>query len=318
MNISILLERALPLSKNILERIESGELTVFGGTIRDQAGRIVKHLVFPPDGQSNQKTNLDELSEQINSTLNRTHTEIMGQLSNQTAILAAVNIVSAHNTNETIGKKLEEISDKIDRLDKKTAEIRDDIILNKIIKFSEIKSSSLTSIEEALYANKVQTDSQFIRLHIIPLRKTFNTLHAMLMDILSEFSNKKIIDGIEFLMLIADLKNKSSFVLGQTHIRLGEDDIAQEYFDRNTDSNIILRSRLELLKKTGAFSPHIINEEKLLILKNDVENFKDLEIQSQLLSVQNKLSLELKLPHYQLLNNSFNTIHMLDPAPLEH
>lgn len=55
MNISILLERALPLSKNILERIESGELTVFGGTIRDQAGRIVKHLVFPPDGQSNQK-----------------------------------------------------------------------------------------------------------------------------------------------------------------------------------------------------------------------------------------------------------------------
>jgi hypothetical protein len=116
----------------------------------------------------------------------------------------------------------------------------------------------------------------------------------MLIDMLSEFSNKKIIDGIEFLMLIADLKNKASFVLGQMHIRLGEDDVAQEYFDRNANSNSALRSRLESLKKTGAFSPHIINSEKLLILKNNVENFKCLEMQSELLSTQNKLSLELQ------------------------
>lgn len=318
MSISILLERALPLSNSILERIASGELTVFGGTIRDQSGRIVKHLVFPPNGQCNQNANLDELSQKINSIFNQTQTEIMGQLINQTAILAAVNIMSARNTNETLGKKLEEISDKIDRLDKKTAEIQDSIIRNEIIQFSKIKGSSLASIEDALYANKVQTDPQFIRLHIIHLRKTFNTLHAMLIDMLSEFSNKKIIDGIEFLMLIADLKNKASFVLGQMHIRLGEDDVAQEYFDRNANSNSALRSRLESLKKTGAFSPHIINSEKLLILKNNVENFKCLEMQSELLSTQNKLSLELQLPHYQLLNNSFNTIHMLDPVSLEH
>jgi hypothetical protein len=103
MSISILLERALPLSKDILDRIASGELKVFGGTIRDQAGRIVKHLVFPQDGQSN----LDELSKQINATLNQSHTEIMGQLANQTAILSAVNIITAHNTNETLGKKQE-------------------------------------------------------------------------------------------------------------------------------------------------------------------------------------------------------------------
>ena len=118
-------------------------------------------------------------------------------------------------------------------------------------------------------------------------------------------------------MLIADLKNKSSFILGQTHIRLGEDDIAQEYFNRNINSNENLRSRLESLKKTGVFSPHIINEEKLLKLKNDVDNFKTLELQSQILSNQNKLSIALKLPHNLLLNNSFNTIHMIDPIPRE-
>lgn len=317
MNISILLERALPLSKDILDRIASGELTVFGGTIRDQAGRIVKHLIFPQDGQSNQNINLDKLSQQINTTLNQSYTEIIGQLANQTAILAAVNIMTAHNTNETLGKKLEEISDKIDRLDKKITEIHDEIIISKVIKFSEIKSSSLASIEDVLYANRVQKDPRFIRLHLIPLRHTFDFLHTFLMDMLGEFSNKKIIDGINFLMLVADLKNKSSFVLGQTHIRLDEDDIAQRYFDQNMDSNLALRSRLESLKKTGAFSPHIINEEKLLTLKTDVENFKILEIQSQLLSIQNKLSLELKLPHSQLLNNSFNTIQMLDPVPME-
>ncbi|QBH95277.1 hypothetical protein EKN56_01965 [Limnobaculum zhutongyuii] len=317
MNISILLERTLPLSKDILDRIASGELKVFGGTIRDQAGRIVKHLIFPQGGQNNQSNNLDKLSQQINTTLNQSHTEIMGQLANQTAILAAVNIMTAHSTNETLGKKLEEISDKIDHLDKKLAEVHDEIILSKLIKFSEIKSLSFASIDEALYANKVQKDPQFIRLHIIPLRNTFNSLHTILMDMLSEFSNKKFIDGIHFLMLITDLKNKTSFVLGQTHIRLGEDDIAQGYFDRNTDSNLALRSRLESLKKTGAFSPHVISEETLLILKTDVENFKTLEIQSQLLSIQNKLSLELKLPHYELLNNSFDTIQMLDPIPME-
>lgn len=317
MNISILLERALPLSKEILDRIISGEFKVYGGTIRDQFGRIVKHLVFPQQGQDSQATHFDELSQQINTTVNHAHTEIMNQLANQTAILSAVNIISSHNTNKTLGKKIDEIGDKIDRLDKKTTEIHDEIVLNKIIKISEIKSSSLASFEEALYANKVQIDPQFIRLHIIPLRNIFNSLHGVLVDILGEFSNKKIIDNIELLMLIADLKNKSSFILGQTHIRLGEDDIAQEYFNRNINSNENLRSRLESLKKTGVFSPHIINEEKLLKLKNDVDNFKTLELQSQILSNKNKLSIALKLPHNLLLNNSFNTIHMIDPIPRE-
>ncbi|HEN3808493.1 hypothetical protein ACCQ52_28205 (plasmid) [Klebsiella pneumoniae] len=44
MSISIILERALPLGEDILSRIHSGELVVSGGTIRDQAGRIVALL----------------------------------------------------------------------------------------------------------------------------------------------------------------------------------------------------------------------------------------------------------------------------------
>ncbi|MDH8367608.1 hypothetical protein QIG37_28165, partial [Klebsiella pneumoniae] len=68
--------------------------------------------------------------------------------------------------------------------------------------------------------------------------------------------------------------------------------------------------KLEVLVKTGALSPHVITEKDFLIFKNDIETFKNLEIQSQLLSTQNQLSLELRLPHYQILNNSFKTIHM--------
>ncbi len=48
MSISIILERALPLGEDILSRIHSGELVVSGGTIRDQAGRIVKQFVWQP------------------------------------------------------------------------------------------------------------------------------------------------------------------------------------------------------------------------------------------------------------------------------
>jgi len=112
-------------------------------------------------------------------------------------------------------------------------------------------------------------------------------------------------------MLIADLKNKATFVLTQTHIRLEEDDIAQSYFLRNSESNALKRSRLEALKKTGAFTPHIISRESLDILKSDVGNFKQLELQSDILYSQN--SLALKLPHKAFLNNSFHTTRMLDP-----
>ncbi|EPY4674646.1 TPA: hypothetical protein UL586_004337 [Klebsiella pneumoniae] len=313
MSISIILERALPLGEDILSRIHSGELVVSGGTIRDQAGRIVKHLVFPSDRQNN---NAEESFGGPNSTTDQNYQEIMHQLSNQTAMLAAVNIISARNTNEIIGKKLEEISDKLDILNAKLSYIQDNIIFDKLMKFSEIKSSTLSSIEEAIYANETQRESHIIRLHIMPLRKNFYTLNELLVDILNGFSNKKIIDCIQFIMLIADLKNKASFVLGQTHIRLGEEGFAQNYFNKNIDSNNFLRSKLEVLVKTGALSPHVITEKDFLIFKNDIETFKNLEIQSQLLSTQNQLSLELRLPHYQLLNNSFKTIHMLDPITL--
>jgi len=43
-------------------------------------------------------------------------------------MLAAVNIISARNTNEIIGKKLEEISDKLDILNAKLSYIQDNII----------------------------------------------------------------------------------------------------------------------------------------------------------------------------------------------
>ncbi|WP_185157671.1 hypothetical protein [Klebsiella pneumoniae] len=49
-------------------------------------------------------------------------------------------------------------------------------------------------------------------------------------------------------------------MLGQTHIRLGEEDFAQNYFNKNIDSNNVLRSKLEVLVKTGALSPHVITE----------------------------------------------------------
>ncbi|MFW8092310.1 hypothetical protein, partial [Klebsiella pneumoniae] len=88
------------------------------------------------------------------------------------------------NTNEIIGKKLEEISDKLDILNAKLSDIQDNIIFDKLMKFSEIKSSTLSSIEEAIYANETQRESHIIRLHIMPLRKNFYTLNELLVDIL--------------------------------------------------------------------------------------------------------------------------------------
>ncbi|MFZ4833829.1 hypothetical protein [Rouxiella sp. Mn2063] len=313
MSFSILLERALPLSKEILDRIESGELNIFGGTIRDTAGKIVKHLVFPPEGQNNQ---LNSAVQEINNTINQSHAEVMNQLANQTAMLSMVNIMSARQTTETLSRKLEELGDKIDALDQKISLLLDEAKFSKLIKFSEIKSKALGAIEEALYANQKQNDPQFIRLHIIPLRRALGNLDTLLRSLLSELENKEFIDNFHFVMLIADLKNKAAFVLSQTHIRLEEDNIANGYLERNTESNVLLRKRLEALKKTGAFSPHIITRDVLEVLKTDISSFKQLETQSVLLTNQNILALELKIPQKVLLSNSFDTIKMLDPVQI--
>jgi hypothetical protein len=310
MSVSILIERALPLSKEILDRIQSGEFKIFGGTIRDAAGRIVKHLIFPPDGQGNK---LEEIAQKINTT----HTEVMSQLAYQTAMLSAVNIVSAHQTTVTLGKKLEEIGDKIDAIDQKVSLLLDTEKFNKLIKLSEIKSKALYAIEETLYANQKQEGPQFIRMHMMPLRRAFGDLDTLLKSLILELDNKELIDNIDFVMLINDLKNKATFVLTQSHIQLEEDDIASGYFARNTESNTLLRTRLEALKTTGSFSPHIITYEALSTLKSDIDNFKQLEVQSEILSNQNTLALVMNVPQKKLLYNQSETIKMLDPVYTE-
>lgn len=307
---SVLLERSLPLSREILERIASGELKIFGGTIRDAAGRIVKHLVFPADGQTNK---LDEIGQKINST----HAEAMSQLAYQTAMLSAVNIISARQTTATLGRKLEEIGEKIDAIDNKISLLLDAEKFKKVIKVNEIKSKALYAIEEALYANQKQEDPQFIRIHMMPLRRAFSDLDTLLKSLLLELDNKELIDNIDFVMLIGDLKNKATFTLTQSHIQLEEDDIAKDYFARNAESNALLRTRLEALRSTGSFSPHIITIEALEVLKSDISNFKELEVQSEILTNQNVLALVLKIPQKELLNNQFNTIRMLDPVQMK-
>lgn len=309
---SVILERALPLTADIIARIESGELKIHGGTIRDVAGKIVKHLIFPQEGQPGQKSPLEQLEKQ----LGQNHAEVMEQLASQTASLSAINIMSAQQTTETLGQQLEEISEKIDALDHKAEQLLDEARFSKLIKISEIKSSALAAIEEALYANQKQSDHQFIRLHITPLRRALNDLDTLLRSMLDGLDNKAFIENVHFVMLVADLKNKATFVLCQTHIRLEEDDIAQGYFARNADSNALLRHRLQELKKTGALSPHVISREALDMLKSDVVNFRQLETQSEMLSSQNTLALALKVPQCQLLNNPFDAIRMLDPVPV--
>lgn len=310
MNISELLERALPLSPEIREGIAAGTLQIFGGTIRDSGGRIVKHLVFPGDSDMSVS---EMLKQELNRTLTQAQTEVVSQLTQQTSLLSAVNILSARKSTEVLSQQLEELGSKIDGLDQKAVSLLEAARFSHLIKFSEIKSQALAAIEEAIYANQKQEDPRFIRLHIVPLRRAFNDLDMLLTSLLTELTNKQLIENIHFTMLIAELKNKASFVLGQTHIHLAEDDIAGGYFARNAASNDQLRQRLSALKTTGAFSPHILTREALEVLKSDIDIFKQLESQSLLLTSQNHLALELKLPNSALLNNTFSQIQMLEP-----
>ena len=311
MSFSELLERALPLSPEILEGIATGTLQVFGGTIRDAGGRIVKHLVFPGDDSVGMS---EMLKQELNRTLNQAQTEAINQLTQQTSLLSAVNILSARHSTEVLNQQLEALGSKIDELDQKATLLLEAARFSHLIQFSEIKSKALAAIEEAIYANQKQDDPRFIRLHIVPLRRAFSDLETLLTSLLNDLTNKQLIENIHFTMLIAELKNKAAFILGQTHIHLEEDDIAAGYFARNSSSNELLRQRLSALKTTGAFSPHILTREALEVLKSDIDSFKQLESQSLLLTSQNQLALALKVPNSRLLNNPFSQIQMLDPV----
>lgn len=311
MNIPELLERALPLSPEVMEGLASGALQIFGGTVRDAGGRIVKHLVFPGDGSVGVA---EMLKQELNHSLNQAQSEVISQLTQQTTLLSTVNILSARQSTETLSQQLEELGNKIDGLDQKATLLLEAARFSHLMKFSEIKSKALAAIEEAIYANQKQDDPRFIRLHIIPLRRAFSDLEMLLASLLSDLTNKQLIDNIHFTMLIAELKNKAAFILGQTHIHLAEDDIAGSYFARNSASNELLRQRLVALKTTGAFSPHILTREALDLLKSDIDTFKVLESQSLLLTEQNQLALSLKMPNRALLNNTFSQIQMLDPV----
>lgn len=312
MSFSEVLGRALPLSPEIVEGIASGTLQVFGGTIRDAGGRIVKHLVFPGD----ESVGISEmLKQELNRSLTQAQTEALNQLSQQTSLLTAVNILSARQTSGELSQQLEELGSKIDGLDQKATLLLEAARFSHLMQFSEIRSKALAAMEEAIYANQKQDDPRFIRLHIVPLRRAFSDLDVLLTSLLNDLSNKQLIDNIHFTMLVAELKNKAAFILGQTHIHLKEDDIAGEYFARNKDSNQQLRERLSALKTTGAFSPHVLTREALEVLKSDIDNFKQLESQSLLLIDQNQLALALKVPNSTLLNNSFSQIQMVEPVP---
>jgi len=311
MNIPELLERALPLSPEVMEGLASGALQIFGGTVRDAGGRIVKHLVFPGDGSVGVA---EMLRQELNHSLSQAQTDVISQLTQQTTLLSTVNILSARQSTETLSQQLEELGHKIDGLDQKATLLLEAARFSHLMKFSEIKSKALAAIEEAIYANQKQDDPRFIRLHIIPLRRAFSDLEMLLTSLLSDLTNKQLIDNIHFTMLIAELKNKAAFILGQTHIHLAEDDIASGYFARNSASNELLRQRLVALKTTGAFSPHILTREALDLLKSDIDTFKVLESQSLLLTEQNQLALALKMPNRTLLNNTFSQIQMLDPV----
>lgn len=316
MSLSPLVERALPLSPEILEGIATGALTVFGGTLRDAGGRIVKHLIFPED---NAAPLSERLKQELTLTLTQAQNEAMQQLTRQMTLLSAVNLFSARQKNGVMSQQLEDLGRKLDALDQKAALILEAVSFSHLLTLNEIKSRAIAAIEEAIYASQKQSDLRFVRLHSVPLRRACSELDMLLASLLSDLTNRQLIENIHFTMLIAELKNRAAFVLGQTHIFLQEDELACGYFERNAASNHRLRERLAGLKQTGSFSPHILTREALDTLKLDIASFKQLESQALLLADQTQLALSLKVPAQTVLHNAFSQIQMLEPvaAPSE-
>lgn len=306
MNASIILERALPLSKEIMTQLQSGELTLHGGVLRSSNGQIFKHLIFPPEKQEEQL-----LKQQLT---NIPPSSANAMLESQMLGLAAVNIIAVKAAMKGVEQKLAQISMQLDSMQTVIDDVLELSEFHAFVTVHEIEGGALAAIEEALIAAKTVDDERFLRLHFKDIRKSFVRFETMLSGMMNKMDNLTLVKNIEFFMMLSKLFNISSTILCQLHIKLEEDDIAAKYLERTEVLNNKLLARLRNMQATQAFSPHIISRDMVEKFKSDVMEFKSSENTVALLHNQNQLCLEHKISHQELLTVNCNQILMLDPG----
>lgn len=306
MNASIILERALPLSKEIMTQLQSGELTLHGGVLRSSNGQIFKHLIFPPETQEEQL-----LKQQVP---NIPPSSANAMLESQMLGLAAVNIIAVKAAMKGVEQKLAQISIQLDSMQTAIDDVLELSEFHAFVTVHEIEGGALAAIEEALIAAKTVDDERFLRLHFKDIRKSFVRFETMLSGMMDKMDNLTLVNNIEFFMMLSKLFNISSIILCQFHIKLKEDDIAAKYLERTEALNNKLLARLRNMQTTQAFSPHIISRDMVEKFKNDVMEFKSSENTVALLHNQNQFCLEHKISHQDLMTVDYNQILMLDPV----
>lgn len=311
MSLNVLLERALPLSDSILEQLNNGELSIHGGVIRKPNGAIFKHLVFPQ--------NLQE-SELVKSQLESNVTNMAGSANNaiesQMLGLAAMNVIAVKAAMQGVEQKLNEISEQLITMQDSLDSVVENTEFQSFLKVSEIEGQALGAIEEALIAIKTVTDNNFLRLHFMPVRQAFKLLETLITNMLDKMDNLRLVNNLDFLMLSVKMLNMSASVLSQLHFKLEEDDIAQGYLSKINRINSSLMDRIEDMKKTGSFTPHVISPNQFEKFKVDMVEYKRVENTALLLKNQNEFCLEHKVSHQGLLSFQGDSILMLDPITI--
>jgi len=311
MNINVLVERMLPLSEDILRGLASGDLTQHGGVIRNDMGQIVKHLVFPQQA-------LEKVSETVSPVINNSMSESMqmqmGNIESQMMAMAAVNIIAIKIATQHLSKKLDKISDQLDKLTNKLDDIAETLKLQQFMQGQSLQGKAKGTIENAVYAIMNEKDSSHIRQHLMSLRITFVELETILNGMLNDLNTFEFVNNIDLFMAINELANEANFVLSQGHFKLEEDDIGHSYLSRMDKINALIRNKIQFMKTTGAFGPHIISDELLSRFKSQLITFKKNESTTLQLINQIHVALEHKVSYQELLTVDSNKVMMLDPV----
>lgn len=310
MSISVLVERMLPLSADILRGLASGDLTQHGGVIRNDMGQIVKHLVFPQQA-------LEKVSETVSPVINSSMSDgmqmQMGNIESQMMAMAAVNIIAIKVATQHLSKKLDNISDQLDTLTSKLFHIAETLKLQQFMQGKSLQGKAKGAIENAVLAIITEHDKSHVRQHLIPLRLIFVELEMLLNGMLKELDTLDLVKNIDLLMTINELANEASFVLSQAHFKFEEDNIGHSYLSRMDKINALIREKIQFMKTTGAFGPHIISDELFSLFKSQIVKFKENESTTLQLINQSRVALEHKVPYQALLTVDSNEVMMLDP-----
>lgn len=271
------LERGVPLSKEVLEGLARGIMKIHGGTVRfskgeEGAGQIVKHLIFPA-GEDNVKEAVNELLK-ATEAMRQENSAQFTALSNELAsvqknilLTGGINIVATAASTAYLAKKINEVMEGVKKILSEVEKLSQSLDFMQEQNYSVVFANSQSAIEDLIYVLEHEDSSSSIRHRISRAREVFNQIDHLI-NLMIEKGNECVVDNMDVFFSLVEWLNYIGLAMAKAHEYLDEGQRSLERVVLLNNTNKKIKDVLVQLKASGSFSPHILTDNQFSILKD--------------------------------------------------